>query len=254
MSDQSSVTQFDHAIVRRPAQSVTQGLRDVDRGDPDLAAVVAEHDAYIAAMNNVGVSVTVLPSLEEYPDSVFVEDPALVFGEGAILLRPGAASRRGEVKVIEPELRRLFPRVLSISDSGFVEGGDVLVTDEHVMIGLSDRTDEAGAKALMHCLEELGRTAVIVQTPKDVLHFKTDCSLLDEETVFTTRRLAVSNVFSRLKTVLVPDGEEAAANALRINDVVLIGKGFPRSIELLGGLGYNVVALPTEEIGKIDAG
>jgi len=100
----------------------------------------------------------------------------------------------------------------------------------------------------------LGLTGEIVQTPANVLHFKTDCSLLDDETVFTTRRLAASGIFKGFKTVFVPAGEEPAANALRVNEVVMIGKQYARSIDLLDSLEYKIAALPTEEIGKIDAG
>jgi dimethylargininase len=233
---------------------VVQGLRAIDTGNPAFAALQNEHKAYIEAMKTAGVNVQILPELNDYPDSIFVEDPALVFKDGAILLRPGALTRRGEVEAISTKLREIFDPVLTLPEPGFVEGGDVLVTPHKVMIGLSDRTDKTGAEALIALLSQLGKNAEIVQTPKDVLHFKTDCSLLDEETVFATKRLASSGIFNGFKQVFVPDGEEAAANALRVNDVVLVGSDFPKSIELLDGLGYRIVALPTTEIGKIDAG
>ncbi|MNT76527.1 N(G),N(G)-dimethylarginine dimethylaminohydrolase [compost metagenome] len=86
------------------------------------------------------------------------------------------------------------------------------------------------------------------------MHFKTDCSLLDEETVLSTARLAKSGVFDRFKQVIIPEGEEPAANALRVNDVVMVGSDFPRTIEMLDKLGYKVVPMKTTEIGKIDAG
>ena len=93
-----------------------------------------------------------------------------------------------------------------------------------------------------------------MQTPAEVLHFKTDCSLLDDETVFTTRRLGESGIFEGFRNVFVPEGEEAAANALRVNDVVMIGAQFRRSLDLLDGLGYSLHPLATREIGKIDGG
>ena len=123
-----------------------------------------------------------------------------------------------------------------------------------IMIGLSSRTNKEGANALLKSLASLGLEGEIVQTPPNVLHFKTDCSLLDDETVFTTRRLGGSGIFNDFKTIFVPDGEDAAANALRVNDVVMIGADFTQSIDLLDSLGYKVVALATTEIGKIDAG
>ena len=245
---------FDNAIVRRPARSIVAGLRAVDVGPPSHAVVEAEHEAYVAALRAAGVSVEVLPALEDFPDSVFVEDPALVFPEGAILLRPGAASRLGETAQLAPVLRRRFDRVLELPAPGFADGGDVLVTPDTVMIGLSDRTDSVGAKALLGLLAELGRKGVVVATPPGVLHFKSDCSLLDSQTVLATRRLSVSGIFAGLEVINTPDGEEGAANALRINDRVFLGAGFPKTADLLARAGYEVVPLATAEVAKVDAG
>ena len=166
------VFEFDNAIVRAPASSVVDGLRAVDRGAPTLAGVRAEHEAYVAALEAAGVSVQRLPALDAFADSIFVEDPALVFPEGAIVLRPGAASRFGEAAAIAPVLRSRFATVLELPGPGFADGGDVLVTPCAVMIGLSDRTDRIGADALVARLVELGRTGVVVTTPPGVLHFK----------------------------------------------------------------------------------
>jgi dimethylargininase len=248
------VTRFNRIIARTPATSVVQGLRAEDRGNPTHAGVLAEHAAYLAAMRAAGVTVTELEPLEDFPDSVFVEDPALVFAEGAIVLRPGAASRLGEAALIAPVLRAKFGTVLDLPGTGFADGGDVLVTPGKVMIGLSARTDLAGAEALIAALAQLGRTGEIVTTPPGVLHFKTDCSLLDEETVFCTPRLAASGVFAGFRVILTPEGEEAGANALRVNDVVMLGADFPQSRDILAQAGYRVVPLKTTEIGKIDAG
>lgn len=254
MSSNRPVYEFNSIIVREPSRSVVNGLRAYDAGSPTYEGVKAEHDAYIAAMRAAGVEVTVLPALENYPDSIFVEDPALVFTQGAILLCPGAETRIGETAEIEPTLRDMFDTVLDLPHPGFADGGDVLNTQKSVMIGLSARTDKAGAEALIATLDKLGLKGEVVNTPEGVLHFKTDCSLVDEETVLSTSRLAKSGVFSGLRQLIVPEGEEAAANALRVNGVVMVGSDFPRTIELLDKSGYNVVPLKTTEIGKIDAG
>ena len=248
------VHRFNSAIVREPSRSVVRGLRAVDHGDPDYDGVAAEHAAYIAALEAAGVAVSVLPPLEAFPDSVFVEDPALVFSAGAILLRPGNSARRGETAQLAPVLRRRFETVLEMSGTGFADGGDILVTPDHVLIGLSARTDAAGAEALSACLAKLGLASKTVTTPPGVLHFKTDCALIEENCVLSTARLAASGVFKAFKTLIVPEGEEAAANALRINDVVLVGSQFARTIGMLDQAGYEVVPLATAEIGKIDAG
>lgn len=247
------VTRFNRAIVRQPARSVVNGLRASDRGNPTYDGICAEHDAYVAALRSADVEVTVLPPLEAFPDSLFVEDPALVFAQGAILLRPGAPSRAAEADELAPALRSLFDVVVE-QQSGCADGGDVLVTPQCVIIGLSDRTDRAGAEALVACLAKLGRESRIVEAPDDVLHLKTACSLLDDETVLCTPGLARTGIFDGLRPVTTADGEEAAANALRVNDVVLVGAGFVRTIERLGALDYAVVPIDTEEIGRIDAG
>lgn len=248
------VYRFNAALVREPSHSIVNGLRAVDQGDPTHAGVAAEHRAYVQALRDAGAQVTLLPALEDFPDSVFVEDPALVFTEGAILLRPGAASRLGETAHLAPVLRDRFDRVLTLPGDGFADGGDILTTPGAVLIGLSARTDAKGAEALRSCLTELGRASRIVATPPGVLHFKTDCSLLDEHTVLATARLAASGVFGDLRTLIVPEGEEAGANALRVNDTVLVGADYPRTIDLLMREGFAVVPLPTSQIGKVDAG
>ncbi|MEL6188629.1 MAG: arginine deiminase family protein, partial [Myxococcota bacterium] len=219
------------------------------------AGVVAEHDRYLEALAQAGVGqILTLPPLEDFPDAVFIEDPALVFSEGAILLRPGAESRRDEAKALAPDLPAHFPRVLELPEGGHVEGGDVLVTPSRVFIGLSARTDERGARHLAEALGALGKQAFVTQTPKGILHFKTACSLLDEETVLVTERMAASGVFEGFRTLVTPPGEAAAANALRVNETVLVGAQFPATQDLLGHHGYRVEAVPTEQIGRLDAG
>lgn len=247
------VFDFTSAIVRRPAISVVNGLRAVDTGAPSVAGVRAEHDAYIAALGRAGAAVTVLDPLEDYPDSIFVEDPALVFGEAAILLRPGVESRAGEVAAIAPVLRERFPQVLEL-EAGYVDGGDVLVTPDRVMIGLSARTDRQGADELIALLKRINRRGEIFHTPEGVLHFKSDCALVDEGTVLSTTRLAASGVFDAFRVIETPAGEEGAANALRVNDTVFVGADFPGTIDLLRREGLSVEPLATGEIAKINAG
>ena len=249
-----SVFEFDAAILRKPSQSVTAGLRAGAGADPVFDGVNREHDSYIDALNAAGVQTTILPPLEAFPDSIFVEDPALVFAREAILLRPGASSRRGETGHIGDALGAHFDTVLELPSPGFVEGGDILQTPQKVMIGLSARTNKPGAYALQRLLSELGRESEIVQTPESVLHFKSDCALLDDQTILSTERLAASGVFNGFDVIKTPGGEEAAANALRINDVVFLSDGFPQTADRLDQRGFSVVPLKTTEIEKIDAG
>lgn len=249
----SMTYRFDSALMRAPGRSVNAGLRAVDRGAPSFKALCADHARYRAALEAAGAAVEVLPALEAFPDSVFMEDPALVFTEGAILLRPGAPSRSGEAEALRPALEQRFARVLTL-DEGHADGGDVLVTPRRVYIGLSARTDRPGAAALVRALAALGKSAEVVEPPPGVLHLKTACSLLDEERLLVTPQLDGLAAFRGFERVVVPAGEEAAANALRVNDVLLLSEGSPRTAGMLEAAGLRVRTLPTEQVALLDAG
>ncbi|MEM7082080.1 MAG: dimethylarginine dimethylaminohydrolase [Pseudomonadota bacterium] len=245
--------QFDSAIVRTPSRSVVQGLRDGNGPNPDYLQVIDEHQHYVAALRAAGLAVIELPALEAFPDALFVEDPALVFTQGAILLNPGAPSRQGEAETLRDTLTDHFATVLDLED-GVADGGDILTTPQGVMIGLSGRTNRRGAEALQRGLATLGLDSKIVQTPAGVLHFKSDCALLDETRILSTSRLAASGVFSGFDVIEVPQGEDAAANCVRINDALFVSRDYPRTSERLAGLGYALVELATTQIARIDAG
>lgn len=248
------VTRFCKAILREPTRNAVDGLRAVDRGAPDIDVLIEEHAAYRAALEDLGVATTVLPALDAYPDSVFVEDPALVYPEAAIQLRPGAPTRLGEAAEIAPFLEKTFPRLIRLQD-GFADGGDVLNTADAVVIGLSDRTDRTGAEALAEILETLGRPARIVTPPPGVLHFKTACSLVGPETVLATAELlAGGDYFDGLDLIEVAPGEDPAANALAVNGTVLLAAGFPETEARLRDRGVAVRTVKLDEVMKLDAG
>lgn len=249
----AAVFDFTHAILRRPGASVVHGLRAGGGADPRFEDVVAEHAGYGAALADAGLVLTMLDPLEQFPDAIFVEDPALVFPEGAIVLHPGAASRAGEGAFLRPALAAKFGQVLDLP-RGHADGGDVLVLPDKVLIGLSARTDAAGAEALAALLEQLGYHAVVAATPAQVLHLKTASSLLDEETVLSTRALAATGIFAGYRVIEVPAGEDGGANVLRVNDRVLAGAGYPRILDALDAHGLNLVILPNAAIAAIDAG
>jgi dimethylargininase len=249
------VFDFTHAIVREPGHSVVNGLRDDVSAMPRYGEVLRQHRAYVLALREIGIAVDVLPPLEGFPDSMFVEDPALTFPQGAILLRPGAPSRLGERETMHGALKKHFTNILSIDGADeFVDGGDILVTPKTVFIGLSKRTNRKGADALARKLSELGYTSRVAQTPAATLHFKTASSLLSEDAILATKPLAESGIFAGFDVILTPDGEEAAANALRLNDTVFIGAHYPRTIDLLTKRGFPVRTLDVSEVAKLDAG
>ena len=243
---------FDNAVVRQPAASAVDGLRAVDRGNPDIDLFRWEHDCYCDALITAGLTVVRLPPIDEYPDSVFVEDPALILPEVALLLPAAVESRRGEAEHLADVLGRFRPLVRI--QEGFVDGGDILVFDRKVFVGLSSRTDRQGCSALARILNPFGYQVSAVNIPADLLHLKTGCAHLDEETVLVTDELAETGIFSDFRTINVPSGEEAAANALRINESVLVSDGYPETAALLRRKQYRVNVLPTSQAEKLDGG
>jgi dimethylargininase len=253
--DTDASTHFTHAITRRPAPSITAGLRAVDIGTPDLALMQDHHAAYIAALRATGATVIELEALDAYPDSVFVEDTALCLPEGAVIMRPGAPSRLGEAAEMAPHLAALYADIRRIEGAdSFIEGGDILVTGTEILVGRSARTNAAGIAELTRLVADWGKPVREVHTPPGVLHFKTDCSLLDAQTVLATPRLAESGCFDDYFVVHTATGEEAAANAIRFNDVVIMAAGFPGTRAAVERAGYKVVEIGNSECAKLDGG
>ena len=245
---------FTHAITRAPGHSITGGLRAVDLGAPDLALMRRHHADYVAALKSTGATVIELPALEAFPDAVFVEDTALCLPPGAVIMRPGAPSRLGEAAEMAPHLAALYGAVAWITGPGFIEGGDILTTGHEVLVGRSARTDAAGIAELAGIVARWGYNLREVATPPGVLHFKTDCSLLDPETILATPRLDASGCFKGYRVIHTGDGEEAAANAIRFNDSVLMAAGFPRTAERLAAAGFTVRQIGNSECAKLDGG
>ncbi|MEP2717850.1 arginine deiminase family protein [Pseudophaeobacter sp.] len=246
--------EFSRAITRRPAASIVEGLRATDMGNPSLNGMLVAHEAYVAALKSTGAEVIELPPLEAFADAVFVEDTALCLPQGAVLMRPGAPSRMGEVAEMAPTLRQCYDDVREIKGPGHIEGGDILVTGREVLVGRSDRTDAAGVAELAEIVGEWGHSLREVFTPPGVLHFKTDCSLMDAETILATKRLSASGCFDGYRILDVAEGEEAAANAIRFNNLVLCPAGFPRTAEMLDKAGYEVVQIDNTDCAKLDGG
>ena len=246
---------FTHAITRKPSASIVAGLRAVDIGTPDLALMQAHHADYIAALRSTGAQVVELDALPDFPDSVFVEDTALCLPQGAVIMRPGAPSRLGEAAEMAPHLAALYRDIRRIEGAdSFIEGGDILTTETEVLVGRSARTNAAGVAELAALLRDWGHSLREVFTPSGVLHFKTDCSLLDAETILSTQRLAASGCFKGYRVIHTAIGEEACANTIRFNDLVIMPAGFPKTRDILVAAGYKVREVGNSECAKLDGG
>jgi dimethylargininase len=247
---------FTHAIVRPPASSFAAGITTSGLGPPDLGLALEQHEAYCLTLERLGLSLVRLPPDAGFPDSTFVEDAAIVTARGAILTRPGAASRAGEVPAIGAALVPWFPEPGRITAPGTVDGGDVCEAGQHFFIGLGARTNAEGAGQLAGWLEQrgFGSSVINIRPVPGLLHLKTGLSWLGGRGLLAVEEIAGHGALGGWEVVRVPAGEEYAANCLRINDTVLIPHGCPETAALLGGLGYVVASLEMSEYRKMDGG
>jgi dimethylargininase len=267
------ITRFTHALVRPPASSFADGITSSGLGPPDLELALQQHEAYCRTLERLGLSLVRLPPDQGFPDSTFVEDAAIVTSRGAILTRPGAPSREGEVAAVGAALERWFPELDRITAPGTVDGGDVCEAGDHFFIGLSQRTNEEGAAQLAAWLSArgFGSSVIDIRQPGDrrlvtghsrlasgnspaMLHLKTGLSWLGGRRLIAWPEVAGHEALRGWEVLEVPEGEEYAANCIRVNAAVLVAQGFPQTGALLRGLGYEVAELEMSEYRKMDGG
>lgn len=182
-----------------------------------------------------------------------MEDPALLIGEAAILARPGAISRRAEVAGLRTILGEHFPVLEQIHAPGTLEAGDVLEVGDHYYIGLSGRTNEAGARQLRTILEKYGKTSSTIALKK-YLHLKSGVAWLGKNTLLVTGELKQCSDFQQYDRIEVDDDEEYAANSILVNGTVITPAGYPKTMEALRSTGHKVLIVDTSEFRKLDGG
>jgi len=244
------------AIVRPPATNFGEGLTTADLGPPDYERALAQHESYCAALKQSGLSVTKLEASSDYPDSCFVEDAAIVTTRSAILTRPGAPTRRGEVESIRKVLSNHFSSLSEIRSPGILDGGDVCEAESHYFIGISDRTNEDGAQQLAQLVGLHGCTSsfIDIRQIEGLLHLKSGIAYLGANRLAAIEALADRKEFAVYGPTLVDSNEEYAANCVRINGNVLIANGYPKFESKLRDLGYQTIALDMSEFEKMDGG
>lgn len=260
----TSDARFTHAITCPPADSYADGITTSTLGVPDLALARAQHAAYVDALAALGVAVTVLPPDAAFPDSTFVEDTVVVTARGAMLSRPGAASRMGEVAAIREALGVHVDDFAEIRHPGTLDGGDVCQAGGKFFIGLSSRTNVAGAEQLVGWLERRDFTATLLPiggaSPErsrgnpTLLHLKSGLGWLGDDRMVVVPSLARHPALQDYELIVVDADEAYAANCIRVNDGVILPAGFPRLAERIACCGYRVVPLEMSEFRKMDGG
>jgi dimethylargininase len=244
---------FTEGIVRAVPETIDAGITSANLGKPDYEKARDQHDRYVGALEGCGLKVTVLGADERYPDSVFVEDTAVVTDRCAIIARPGAEGRRGEVQEIEDVLSGLYENVERIVGPGTLDGGDVLQVGDHFYIGLTRRTNREGAEQLSALLQGYGFGASFVNLRR-FLHLKTGVAYLGGNDLVVAGELVANDEFEGFDKIAVTQKEEYCANCIRINDHVLVAGGCEKTKEKIAERGYEVIELEMSEFRKVDGG
>lgn len=247
---------FQHVIVKIPCKAMINGITDhPELGTPDYEKALAQHAAYVETLKQCGVDVTVLPADEAYPDSCFVEDPAIVTKYCAVITNPGAPSRKGETAAIEPMLGQFYPKdkIFHITDPGTLEGGDVMMCGDTFYVGQSARTNAEGIRQLGEILSPFGCKVVAVLLT-EVLHLKTGVVYLENNNMLTAGEFCTKPAFESYHKVEIPVEEAYAANCIWVNGKVIVPAGYPTVQAAVEALGYPVLVCDTSEFRKIDGG
>jgi dimethylargininase len=243
---------YSHAITRKPCKNFGAGITSSNLGKPDYSLMLQQHDTYVDTLTSLGLQVTELKALDDYPDAHFVEDTAVVVPEIVIIARPGAKSRRGEEIAIETELAK-YKNIEKIKAPGTVDGGDVLITGKKVYIGISERTNKEGANQLSGILKNFGYDSTYIPVNKD-LHLKSDVNYIGKNTILLTDTFSNTQDFKTYNKIIVKPEESYAANSLLVNDKLIIPKGFPETKSKLLQADIDLIELDMSESQKMDGG
>jgi len=239
------------AITRDVSPSIVNcELTHLSREPIDIDKARAQHAHYEHELGRLGCMVTRLPADASMPDSVFIEDIAIVFDEIAVITRPGAASRRPEIAAVTKKLSQLRP-IVQIVAPGTIDGGDVLVVGRSIFVGRTLRTNDAGIGQLRAAVASYGYT-VVPATVRGCLHLKSAITALDDQMLLANRRWIDEEEFNRFELLDVDEAESMGANIVRVGTAHLYASTFPRTLERLERRGYAVTTVDVSEIAKAE--
>lgn len=247
---------FKNVIVKRPCRAMVEGITSApELGKPDYELAVKQHNDYIEALKQCGVEVTILEADENYPDSCFVEDTAVITRKCAIISNPGAGSRTGEAILMLPTIKKFFPedKIEYIKAPGTLEGGDVMMVGDHFYVGRSARTNEEGIRQFIEILEKYGLTGSEVPL-EFVLHLKTGVNYIENNNMLVSGEFIEKEDFKKYNHIIIPENEAYAANCIWVNNKVIVPANFPTVEKRIREAGYEVILVDTSEYRKLDGG
>ncbi|MGA3109724.1 MAG: arginine deiminase family protein, partial [Candidatus Bathyarchaeia archaeon] len=240
--------------VRPPPNSYSECVSANPHSDGiDVTLARAQHRQYCSILKESGIEILALPPLENFPDSVFMQDPALLGQRYSVIGRFGEARRRGEERALVDDLRKsaAINRLSWIAEPGTLEGGDIVMTEKDVFVGESKRTNALGIQQLAHVLKGMNVKAV----KTELMHLLCGCAYLNDKTMIIAPELVNTKSFPDFKFIPIPKEEAYAADALYLGDrKVLIPSGCATANAKLKEAGYRPIEVEISEFWKGDGG
>jgi dimethylargininase len=241
------------AVTREVSASINKCELSFQAREPiDVARAIAQHQAYQDCLASLGARIIFLPAESNLPDAVFVEDTAMVLDEVAIITRMGAPSRRAEVTSVADALARYRP-LKFLKESATLDGGDVLRIGRTIFIGISRRTNAEAIDHLRQLLRDYDYDVRAIEV-RGCLHLKSACSTVGDGIVLLHRPRIDVRALGEFELLDVAEDEPAAANALLLNDVLILPASFPKTRAMLEKKGFRVHAIDVSELQKAEAG
>ena len=246
---------FTKAITRKPCKALIDGITTAmfGEGTPDYETAIKQHDNYVETLRGLGLEVLDLEADERYPDSCFVEDPAVVMAECAIITNPATDSRNGEKYEIVDAIKKFYSddQIFHIEAPGTMEGGDVMLVDRHFYVGQSERTNAEGFRQFQEIVAKFGYDATAVPVTEG-LHLKDFVIYLEKGNMLVSPKMDKEPAFSEYTRFIIEPEELYAINSMNINGTVLVPDGFPNTLKLIQDLGYPTIVMNNSEFAKID--
>jgi dimethylargininase len=241
-----------YALTRKPGKNYSDGLTTQTREERNFELLLEQHEAYCRVLESLGIELITLEPEPAYPDAYFVEDTAVVTRDVAVITNPGADTRRGETATIEPVLAR-YRKTFRIHPPGILDGGDVLLLGSHAAIGISERTNEHGARQLGWILATYGYTWSTVPV-SDGLHLKSSVNVVGANTLLVSKAFERAEPLEAYRKIVVVEEEAYACNTLFLNGYLIMPAGYPETKRVLEETGSPVVELDVSEVRKMDGG